>query len=289
MYLFETPSRHGMISFYSQESKVGTDEIQDENNAAPRDFPHPFVLEPPLTAKPEYLPGDRLSFNLVLIGKGIEYLPYFILAFEELGRRGIGEKRGKFQLLKVEDTLSSSDGEPVYNGTTKLLSQNFRIMTFADVIHEARLLNREKLTLSFITPTRVRKKQFSETDQTSSESPKKRESRLVGTELDFSTFIRSLLRRLCLLAEVHCGEKWSLDFPGLLQKAQGVKTSHRDLSWYDWGRYSRHQKAYLKMGGFVGTITFEGDLQEFLPFIKLGEYLHIGNGTAYGLGKYQIL
>ena len=45
----------------------------------------------------------------------------------------------------------------------------------------------------------------------------------------------------------------------------------------------------LKMGGFLGEITFEGDLAEFLPFLKLGEYLHIGKGTVYGLGKYEIV
>jgi len=43
------------------------------------------------------------------------------------------------------------------------------------------------------------------------------------------------------------------------------------------------------MGGFLGEITFEGELTEFLPFLKLGEYLHIGKGTVYGLGKYEIV
>ncbi len=42
------------------------------------------------------------------------------------------------------------------------------------------------------------------------------------------------------------------------------------------------------MGGFVGEATFSGDISEFLPFLKLGEYLHIGKGTVYGLGKYEI-
>ena len=45
----------------------------------------------------------------------------------------------------------------------------------------------------------------------------------------------------------------------------------------------------MKMGGFVGGMRFEGDLAEFNPFLVLGEYLHIGKGTVYGLGKYEIL
>ena len=43
------------------------------------------------------------------------------------------------------------------------------------------------------------------------------------------------------------------------------------------------------MGGFVGSITFEGDLKGFLPFLLLGEYIHMGKGTSFGLGKYEIM
>jgi len=32
----------------------------------------------------------------------------------------------------------------------------------------------------------------------------------------------------------------------------------------------------------------EGEFAEFMPFIKLGELLHMGKGTVYGLGKYEI-
>jgi CRISPR/Cas system endoribonuclease Cas6 (RAMP superfamily) len=44
----------------------------------------------------------------------------------------------------------------------------------------------------------------------------------------------------------------------------------------------------MKMGGFVGEITFQGELEQFLPFIALGEYIHVGKGTSFGLGKYEI-
>lgn len=34
-----------------------------------RDIPRPFVIKPPLATKEIYLPGERLSFDLVLVGK----------------------------------------------------------------------------------------------------------------------------------------------------------------------------------------------------------------------------
>jgi hypothetical protein len=32
----------------------------------------------------------------------------------------------------------------------------------------------------------------------------------------------------------------------------------------------------------------EGKFAEFMPVITLGELLHMGKGTVYGLGKYEI-
>jgi CRISPR/Cas system endoribonuclease Cas6 (RAMP superfamily) len=45
----------------------------------------------------------------------------------------------------------------------------------------------------------------------------------------------------------------------------------------------------MKLGGVVGEITYEGDITAFMPYLKAGEILHIGKGTSFGLGKYQII
>jgi CRISPR-associated endoribonuclease Cas6 len=127
-----------------------------------------------------------------------------------------------------------------------------------------------KVTLRFLTPTRI-----------------KYEGKLT-IDIDFEVVMRNLLRRLSWLAEVHCGEKWELDWKGLIQRAKEIKTVHSDLRRHDWERYSQRQGTRMKMGGFLGEIAFEGDLAEFMPFLKLGEYLHVGKGTVYGLGKYEI-
>lgn len=54
------------------------------------EIPRPFVIEPPIEAKNVYHRGETVAFNLVLIGKAVEYLPYFIFTFKELGNIGIG-------------------------------------------------------------------------------------------------------------------------------------------------------------------------------------------------------
>lgn len=64
-------------------------------------IPRPFVLEPPLESKTLYKPGERVDFNLILIGRAIGYLPYFIVAFRELGETGIGRMRKKYRLAEI--------------------------------------------------------------------------------------------------------------------------------------------------------------------------------------------
>jgi len=53
--------------------------------------PHPFVIEPSPERQRVYKSGDEIHFGLILIGRAIDYLPYFIYTFDELGRIGIGK------------------------------------------------------------------------------------------------------------------------------------------------------------------------------------------------------
>jgi hypothetical protein len=73
------------------------------------------------------------------------------------------------------------------------------------------------------------------------------------------------------------------------RRAEGVATRAADLRWVDWERYSACQDGRMKLGGFVGTATFEGELDVFMPLLRLGEVVHVGKGTAFGLGKYRLM
>jgi hypothetical protein len=43
------------------------------------------------------------------------------------------------------------------------------------------------------------------------------------------------------------------------------------------------------MGGFVGAVTYEGDLQEFMPLVILGQYTHVGKYAVWGNGRYEVV
>ena len=108
-------------------------------------------------------------------------------------------------------------------------------------------------------------------------------------DLEFHVLIRNLLRWTSLVHYFHGnGKPAEFDFKGIIEQAKEVRTVQRNLRWYGWERYSARQEQHINMGGFVGEITFEGDLWPFMPLIKAGEVLHVGKGTAFGLGRYEV-
>src|SRR3990172_8222678 len=226
-----------------------------------RTAPHPFVIEPPMSprfterngnpladTKTIFEPGEKLSLGLILIGKAIDSLPYFIYTFEELGNSGIGKGRGRYSLDGVYTGKDNS--ELIYSSTDKKLKGSVK----PETVRESSGGNGHTLSLSFLTPTRI-----------------VYEEHLVDHP-EFHMMIRNLLRRIAHLSYFHCeGDSSEFDFRGFIQRAMAVTIKEKSIEWYDWERYSARQDTRMKLGGFVGDITFEGDLGEFIPYIQAGE------------------
>jgi len=258
-YIFETPPPKNtkMLTKYSY-------------------VPHPFVIEPPLERKREYKEGEEFSFNLILIGKASDYLPYFVFAFDKLGEFGLGRDRGKYWLKEVRCIRDSFNSDHlIYTGEDKIFKDTYELITGEDILKECKNHhNKRKITLNFLTPTRLK---FGEH---------------FTKELEFHILIRNLLRRVSLLSYFHCGKELNVDFKDLIEKAKKVKREESNLTWYDWERYSTRQGTRMMLGGFIGKLTFnfnEVSLERFIPFILLGSYIHVGKETSFGLGKYEIM
>jgi hypothetical protein len=78
------------------------------------------------------------------------------------------------------------------------------------------------------------------------------------------------------------------NFRELLELSKQIEIKEDNLYWFDWKRYSKRQNRKMTLGGLMGEIIFEGNFSKFIPFLILGEYLHIGKNTTFGLGKYLI-
>lgn len=230
--------------------------------------PHPFVIRPPADERTEYLPGDELVFELILIGQAVRYLPYFIYTFSETGRYGIGRGRGKFFLRRAESADAAGQTRLIFSSDSETLSDISEPITCADLLADTPIP--QQCTFRFITPLRIREK-----------------GRYLD-KIDFGVLFRNLLRRIAVLGVLHCNIDCSgIDFKGLCQAADRIGTVSSDLKWQYLQRYSNRQKDHTPLHGLVGEISFKGDFSPFWTYIRLGEYVHVGKNTGFGLGEYQ--
>ena len=109
------------------------------------------------------------------------------------------------------------------------------------------------------------------------------------SDLPFHVLVRNLLRRLSALSSFHCGHELQADFGGLIRKAEQVSTKRTEIRWEEFERYSTRQKQRMRMGGVAGVVEYAGDVGDLTPYLRLGEWVHVGKATSFGFGRYRIL
>ncbi len=274
--------------------------------------PHPFVIEPPVTEKQAFAPGESFSFHLILIGNAIDYLPYFIYTFTELGKQGIGTGRERYDLVQVEGIGLDDKAAEIYTHKTQTLANRYPIIQAHQLDHQdiAPAASHAEEKHSVVNPRL--------NDEAGMKSPAAASSCEGGNDsatgenhystitvslrtplrirfdgqitdsLEFHVLLRNLLRRISSLSYFHCGKKLDMDFRGLIEKSRAVRQMASDVRWYDWKRYSTRQEEWMSLGGILGNVLYEGDMADFMTLLRLGEYVHVGKGTSFGLGKYDI-
>lgn len=237
--------------------------------------PHPFVIEPPLNEKSEFRKGESFECSLLLFGEANRNLPYFVYAFDQMGKIGIGKRvngrRAGFRLEEVRN------GEAIlYSQEDKTLKQEHapENLVFSGPERESfgKTEGITKISVTLETPLRLKFK-----------------NRLESADLPFHVLVRAMLRRISALFSTWDGGEPPLDYQGLVRRAEEVRIAENRLSWFDWQRYSNRQERKMLMGGIVGSILYEGSLEEFLPLLELCSKVHLGKNTSFGLGKMKIM
>lgn len=255
-------------------------------------FP-PLILEPPLSVKEDFVAGDSFELGLVLIGKAIDYLPFLLLVFMEIGKSGIGKqihqtdkgwkKGGIFSIAEVRDAIS---GGLVYSeNTAGQMFDNYAPFTWKQALTLTEQPVSASLSLRFLTPARI-----------------KEDKHLLDKFSGFGQFISHLYWRLILLAYFH-SNPWNISderFADLGEDISRLREEfHRQAdndvklqqscNWREFRRWSNRQDDEMLLGGFMGEMELSGDLTIYLPLLYLGQLTHLGKQTTFGLGKYEII
>ena len=231
-----------------------------------RQAPRPYIFEVPLIYRGE----ETLELGLVLVGRALDFLPYFLYVVQETGKSGLGRARVPYRLLTVTDG-SHADGPMIFQADAGIVRDDVRAITLADVQHPGDT-EVHQVTLELLTPLRVKKYG---------------DYQASGERLEFVTLIDLLLGRIEALSLFHCGDAWAPN-TALREAARSVQVAAKHLALQRLERYSNRHHQKLPLHGVVGTLSFAGNLAPFLPLLRLGTYLHIGAGTAFGLGHYRL-
>ena len=110
-----------------------------------------------------------------------------------------------------------------------------------------------------------------------------------GKQFDASILVRAALRRQLQWNQLS-GQATQPAEP-FLQAAMQCVLDAGQLQWHEISRYSNTQSQKLPLGGLIGTALLTGPagaLQTLQPLLQIGELLHIGKATVFGLGCYQM-
>jgi hypothetical protein len=239
-----------------------------------QDIPRPFILRPSAGHQMVARPGQTLHFETVLIGQAVDCLPYFLVTFRELGEQGIGIGRGRYKINRVLLMTEREESIEVYSGTDNLVRPSPSRITFKDCCRLAeRLVTRHPslVTVRFVTPTHLKA------------------NGSIVQRPDFHHLIKRLRDRINALAHFYCQDALDLDHKAFGQRAETVRTVNCRVRWEERDRRSWKTGLAHEMGGFVGEVTYEGELAEFLPLLILGQYTHVGKYAVWGNGRYELI
>ena len=244
------------------------------------DVPRPYIIEPPLDGKISYQPGETLEFGLTMFAQALNLFPYLVLGSKALEQGGLGKKlrredgrwrRGTFAVREI-GALNRLSGErqPVLRAGDAMVSVPDLPVTNEQVQALAAQLPRERITLVFKTPTRII------------------EQSKLQHRPTFRPLIQRLHQRLRDLTREFTDATWELDLRQVMAEAEAVQAAEDQTRWVELDSFSTRRSTSTPMGGLVGQVTFEGDLEPFLPWLVWGEVVHVGKDAVKGNGGYEI-
>ena len=223
---------------------------------------NPFVLYPHTQGKKEWEPGDVCIFDLTLFGQAALHPEIFIEALKRMEKKGWGAERLAFRLQRIIDLDSK---ELIYACNR----------TWLDNVGHYTMKIREKnagmALIVFDTPVRIVS------------------GGKVCSELPFDLFLRFLMGRFALMTQAFTDFVMQWNQEEMLKKAAEIKVVEQKWKKIEFTRYSMNQKeGRLELPAQIGWVMYEGDLSDFIPYLEVGQYLHVGKNTTIGFGHYHI-
>jgi CRISPR-associated endoribonuclease Cas6 len=103
--------------------------------------------------------------------------------------------------------------------------------------------------------------------------------------VDFAVLLARARDRLSTLRSLYGAGPLEIDFRGLVERAQSVRTVRCELQRIQVERRSRRTGQRHGIGGFIGSAEYEGDLAEFVPYLQAAHWTGVGRHCTWGNGQ----
>lgn len=218
--------------------------------------PLPFVFSFPAAAARQ---GETVPVGLVLVGQAANHLPAYLTALRQLFLLPELRRRVRGTLCSVVSSDLAGTCHELLSADGRTTLDRVLLLSAADLTAPA--TGGQDFILNLRTPLRLL-----------------RDGRPLR-QLAAPALMGALFRRISALAYYYGEITLPHDFKSLALLSQELLLTAGSCQWTDWGS---------GVQGLLGRFTLGGDLDDFLPFLLLGELLHVGKGASYGMGEYSL-
>jgi CRISPR-associated endoribonuclease Cas6 len=102
---------------------------------------------------------------------------------------------------------------------------------------------------------------------------------------EFPVLLARARDRVSTLRGLYGAGPLEIDFRALTDRAHSVKTVRCELTRVAVRRRSSRTGQRHGIGGFVGSAEYEGDLAEFLPYLRAAQWTGVGRHCTWGNGQ----
>jgi len=231
------------------------------------DWPRPFVFRSTHLEGQTIRPAADFHFDLNLFDTHVPAALFFALAFAEVSRDGLGPSRGRADLLNVTQMDESGAAVAcVFDGAAPgPAAEPLRLSL--DPPQE----RVERVIVRFVTPTEIKG------------------GGALADRPEFGVLLPRLRDRISALSKLYGDSSLEMDFRSFAGRAAVVKMTRCEISHASRWRRSSRTGAVHPLGGFVGEADYEGDLTEFLPYLRAAKWTGVGRQTAWGKGELSVV
>jgi hypothetical protein len=231
-----------------------------------RDWPRPFVFRAARLDGKTILPGESFECDLNIFEVRDPGPACLLLALLDLAREGLGPSRGRAELQSVWQL--DEGGQPhdrICDSTEfNVPSRPLRLNLSRTSEHV------EQLRVHFVTPTELKS------------------GSTIAKQPEFPILFARIRDRVSTLCSLYGSGPLEIDFKSMGERAALVRMTACEIKRIDVTRRSSRTGQAHGLGGFVGWADYQGQLAEFLPFLRAAKWTGVGRHCVWGNGEIAL-